>query len=216
MPIKLQKTEYIVNIARRHGIVYFWWWLLVFLFISIPFFFMFWLFHHGWWGQTLFFISLALAFFIFIRTIFLWKKKTLVITTRRIIDVDQRGFFDKIITEIPFEHLDYVSGQVKGMWGTLWRYGSLSIQNESGNMRIVFDKLKRPLRIQGQINELRKKYGKQSDGGSMCVECGEKQGNIVDVLADKFKTLELQELIKLKKVLSGKIDNFLAQSDNKK
>ena len=213
MSIKLQNAENIVYIARRHGLVYFWWWFLIFILFTAPFFFMFWLFNHGWWGQSLFFLSLAIGLFVLIRALFLWRKNAAIITTHRIIDIDQRGFFDQLVTEISYDKLDYAVGHIKGFFGTIWRYGELMIQNENGNMKIVLNKIKQPVRLQQKINELRKKFNTKKD--SMCLECEEKNNGLFEAMEKKIFNLEITELIKLKRSLDKKITEVLGtENDN--
>lgn len=191
--MRLEKTEEIIHKTQRHGIVYFGWWLLVFVLIVTPFFFMFWLFNHNWWGQALFFFSLVLGIFFLARTVFLWKNNSAIITTHRIIDVDQRGFFDKFVSEMPYDQLDYVSGRIKGFWGTIWRYGFVTIQNENGNMKIVLDKVKHPARVQRNINEMRKKYNLRYLEDPVFLE-------------DKFSDMRTAELVKIKKMIEREIE----------
>lgn len=145
-------------IVRRYGLTFFWQWILIFFLFVVPFFFMFWLFNHSWWGQALFFIPVACGFFALIRLIFIWKKNVLIITTHRIVDIDQRGFFDKIISDVPYSQIEDVSGRIKGFWGTIFRYGSLQIQTGNGKVQIVVDRIKQPVYLQQDINEMREKY----------------------------------------------------------
>jgi hypothetical protein len=207
--MRLEKSEDIVHIARRHGIIYFWLWLLIFILIGTPFFFMFWLFNHSWWGQSLFFVPLSIGLFLLIRTVFLWKKNAAIITTHRVIDVDQRGFFDKFVSEIHYDDLDCISGHIKGFWGTIWRYGVVSIQNENGNMKIVLDRIKQPVHIQRRINELRKEHNTRYSDNAICLKCRIKKGNAIDMIEDRFHKLEVTELIKLKRILDQKIRKLL-------
>lgn len=209
MSVRLEKSEKIIDTARRHGIIYFWWWILIFILIVTPFFFMFWLLNHNWWGQSLFAILLLSGIFILVRTFFLWKRNAAIITTHRVIDVDQRGFFDKFVSEMPYDELDYVSGHVKGFWGTIWRYGVVSIQNENGNMKIILDRIKQPVHVQQKINELRKRHNVQYFDDSICLECEIERGDTITALENKFHELEVTELIKLKKKLDKKIRKLL-------
>ena len=156
--IKLKEKEKIVFIIRRYGLTFFWSWILVFVLFVVPFFFMFWLFNHSWWGQALFFIPVVVGVFILIKTIFIWKKNILVITTHRVVDIDQRGFFDKEVSDVPYSQIEDVSGRIKGFWGTIFRYGNLQIQTGNSNVQIVVEKIKQPVYLQQEINELREPY----------------------------------------------------------
>ena len=156
--IKLKEGEKIVTIVRRYGLTFFWHWLLIFLLFVVPFFFMFWLFNHGWWGQILFFVPVAFGIFTLIRLIFIWKKNIFIITTHRVVDIDQRGFFDQVVSDVPYNQIVDVSGRIKGFWGTIFRYGSLQIQTGNGKVQIIIERIKQPVYLQQEINELREQY----------------------------------------------------------
>lgn len=216
MAIKLEKNEQIIFIARKHGIVYLWWWILSFLLIVVPFFFMFWLFQHGIWGQLAFFASLMLGLFVLVRTVFLWKKNSAIITTHRIADIDQRGFFDQFVTEIFYDQLDNVSGHIKGFWGTLWRYGVVSIQNVNGKMEIILDKVKQPVHVQQKINEMRKNFKIKFSEEAICLECKAKKTEILETIEEKISDWEMQKLLKLKNILDNRIRALLKKTDDNK
>ena len=156
--IKLKEGERIITIVRRYGLTFFWQWILVFILFVVPFFFMFWLFNHRWWGQALFFIPVVVGISTLVRVIFIWKKNVLIITTHRIVDIDQRGFFDQVVSDVPYSQIEDISGRIKGFWGTIFRYGSLQIQTGNGKVQIVIDRIKQPVYLQQEINELRERY----------------------------------------------------------
>lgn len=105
----------------------------------------------------MFFLPVAIGIFILIKTIFIWKKNVLIITTDRVVDIDQRGFFDKVVSDVPYGQIEDVSGRIKGFWGTIFRYGSLQIQTGNGKVQIVVEKIKQPVYLQQEINELRER-----------------------------------------------------------
>jgi hypothetical protein len=214
MSIKLKRKEQIVATARRHSVVYFWWWFLAFVFITTPFFFMFWLFNHSWWGQSIFFILLAIGLFVLARIIFVWKRNIAIITTHRVVDIDRRGFFDKFVTEIPYDNIDSVSGHVKGFFGTVCRYGLVTINSENGNIKIVLDSIKRPVYIQQKINEMKKKYNLKYSRGAVCIKCDARSGGVFKAIENKIHNFEVVELIKLKKIIEKKIVELLKESND--
>ncbi|MBU1895933.1 PH domain-containing protein [Patescibacteria group bacterium] len=158
------------------------------------------MFKQGWWGQILFFIPLGVGIIILIRTAFLWKRNLFVITTHRLVDMDQSGFFETTISEVPYDQIEDVSGKVKGFWGTIFRFGTLSIQTGSGKVQIIVDKIKQPHHLQQDINERREKYlSKYSHNFS---------GDVADVIIDKLYELELPELIRVKKALISRLNKL--------
>lgn len=161
--IKLKENERIVKEIRRYGLTYFWSWLLILLLLATPFFFIFWLFRHGWWGQLLFAAPVFMALWILLRTLFFWRRNVLVITTRRIVDFDQRGFLDKTISHIAYDQIEDVLGRIKGLGGTIFRYGNLEIQTGAGQIKIVVERVKKPQHLQAEIMEWRERFIYRAD-----------------------------------------------------
>ena len=198
--IKFKDREKIITEVHRYGLTFFGSWILIALFFITPFFFMFWLFQHGWWGQTLFFAPLALGSFLIFRTIFVWQKNVFAVTTHRLIDIEQRGFFDTVISEVPYDQIEGVSGRVKGFFGTMFRFGTLTIQTGGGKVKIVIEKIKHPHYLQQEINELRERHvSKYSHDFS---------GDVAEVVIDKLYELELGELLWVKKVLIKRLNKL--------
>lgn len=191
--IQLKEQERIVTIVRRYGLTYFWHGFLVAVILSVSFFFMFWLFAHGWWGQMLFVLGVFVGLFILFRTLFLWRSNQLIITTHRVVDIDQNGFFDKTISEVPYDKIEDVFGRIKGVFGTIFRYGELNIQTGAGKVQIALNKIKQPVFLQQQINELCDRYiSRYSSRFS---------GNVVEMVIDKLYELEPEDLSRVEKVL---------------
>ena len=182
---------------RRYALTYIGWWLLSTLCILTPFFFLFWLFQHDWWGQTLFFVSLGIGLLLLFRTVFSWSRNVFVITTHRLVDIEQRGIFDQVISEVPYDQIDDVSGRIKGVFGTLFRYGTVTVQTGGGTVHIVATSIRDPLRVQQQINELRERYVSK-----YAYDFSE---NVAEKIIDKLYELELPELHKVKDSLEKRI-----------
>jgi uncharacterized membrane protein YdbT with pleckstrin-like domain len=53
---------------------------------------------------------------------------TWIITSRRIIDVEQNGLFDRHIAEIPLSRVQDITIEVKGLIETLLHFGTIRIQ----------------------------------------------------------------------------------------
>ncbi|PLX28575.1 hypothetical protein C0581_01560 [Candidatus Parcubacteria bacterium] len=191
--LKLKEGERIVDEVRQYGLTTIWSWVGGFLLLSIAAFFMFWLFRHDWWGQGLFGLLIITGLFIFFRTYFLWKKNVFFITTHRLIDIEQQGFFHRVVSEIPYDQVEDVSGKVSGMFGMVFRYGDVRIQTGSGKVKIIVPHVKRPLQLQQQINEMRERH--------VSKYAHEFSGDVAEVIIDKLYELELPDLRRVQKVL---------------
>lgn len=204
--IKLNDGEKIRDIVQRYWITYFWSWLIILMFFTIPFFFMFWLFNHEWWGQSLFFISVLVAIFLLTRTLFIWRKNALIITTHRIIDIDQRGFFEKIISDIELSDVEDVAGKIKGFWSTIFKYGTTIIEADEGRVQIIAEKIKHPEILQKNIKFLRKIY--------LTEDAKKLEGDIAKAITKKLHELGIEELREIEIVIQKKIRRLQKNEDN--
>lgn len=198
--IQLKEQERIIATVRRYGLTYFWHGCLVLLMVGSSFFFMFWLFAHDWWGQTLFGIDLGIGLLLLIRVLFLRQKNQLIVTTHRVIDIDQQGFFEKTISEVPYDQIEDVSGRIKGVFGTIFCYGEINIQTGAGKVQVVLQRIKQPVLLQQQINELRGRYvSRYSPRFS---------GNVVETMIDKVYELEERDLKKVAEVINRQLQKL--------
>jgi len=198
--IQLKEHERIVDEVRQYGLTTIWSWIGGILLLFLAAFFMFWLFQHAWWGQSLFGLLVFFGFFVMLRTYMLWKKNVFFITTHRLIDIEQQGFFHRVVSEIPYDQIEDVSGKVSGICGTIFRYGDVHIQTGNGKIKIIVPYIKRPLQLQQQINEMRERYiSKYSHDFS---------GDVAEVVIDKLYELELSDLRRVQKVLDKRIEKL--------
>jgi uncharacterized membrane protein YdbT with pleckstrin-like domain len=78
--------------------------------------------------------NLFLALYIMVLLIFLfllWMDYYLdmwIITSERIIDVEQKGLFNRHVAEIPLQHVQDVTLEVKGIIETFLKFGTIRIQ----------------------------------------------------------------------------------------
>jgi len=200
MDLKLKEQERVLSEVLQYGLTKVWYYFVGFLFLFLAAFFMFWFFDHAWWGDSLFFILIFLGFFTLFRNYYLWKKNICYITTHRVIDVEQRGFFEKVVSEIPYDQIEDVHGKISGFFGMILRFGTVSIQTGSGKVKIILQNVKRPLQLQQQINEMRERYlSKYSTDFS---------GDVAGIINDKLYELELPDLYRVKKALDKRISKL--------
>lgn len=154
----LKHDERILTIVRRYGPTLFGHFVIIAFIFGAAFFFMFWLFKHGWLGQGIFGTIIFIGVYILTKTLIRWRKTTLIITSHRLIDIDQRGFLEKIISEIPYDQIEDAVGRTKGIFGTIFRYGRLTIQTGNGKVRIIVDRVKKPAQVLQLVNHAREAY----------------------------------------------------------
>jgi hypothetical protein len=77
-----------------------------------------------------------------------------VITSKRVIDVRQNGFFARTISELELEKIQDTTSEVKGVFPTIFRYGNLFIQSAGEKERFVFQDVPCPDAVRDVIIKL--------------------------------------------------------------
>jgi len=130
--------------------------LLFTLWFLIPFFFLYPLFRMGTMGVVIFCVLVFSGLFLCWRAFRKWSHTLFVITDHRIIDIDQRGIFDRVVTESSFDHIDEVSYRMHGVWSMIFRYGTVYVKRSGSAADLKFEYIRHPARVQDLINDLRK------------------------------------------------------------
>jgi hypothetical protein len=77
-----------------------------------------------------------------------------VITSKRVIDVRQNGFFSRTISELELEKIQDTTSEVKGVFPTIFHYGNLFIQTAGEVERFVFQDVPNPDAVRDVIIKL--------------------------------------------------------------
>ncbi|MBI2473115.1 PH domain-containing protein [Candidatus Uhrbacteria bacterium] len=129
---------------------------LLVVWILLPFFFLFPLWREGGIGLAIFAIWLFSGVLLLVRAYLTWSRTVFVVTDMRVIDYDQKGFFHRVVTQTRFDQIDEVSYHIKGIFPTLFGYGTLQLQLQGSSADIQVEQVKRPNRIADLINDLRR------------------------------------------------------------
>jgi len=155
-PFELKPHEDVLEIVRESLIPILPCLVLYILWVLVPFFFLFPLFRQGMMGLLIFFVLALSGVIMLTRRLKRWSATMLVLTDKRIVDVEQRGFFDRIVTETPYSQIDEASYRVKGLCATVFRYGSIRLELKGSAADIQFERIFHPARIHDLINDLRR------------------------------------------------------------
>jgi uncharacterized membrane protein YdbT with pleckstrin-like domain len=148
--LNFKENEEVIKIVRRYLLTCTFSILITLVLVSGSFFFLSLFFSWGPIGVALFSAILLLGIIYGTREFVLWYFNAFIITNQRVIDIDQRGFFDRIVSEAPYEKIQDVSYRVKGIFQTLFHYGNIQIQTAGMTMRLELKNIRQP----GKINEL--------------------------------------------------------------
>ncbi len=168
---KMLKTEEIVVlIVRRYPLVLVGPGLVAAVFLLAPFFFMVPLFRWGWPGVAVFGAGICIGLLLGVRLLVVHFLNVFVITEDRIIDIDQRGLFDRTISETTYDKIQDVSTRVRGIFHTLFHFGSVIIQTAGTQANIELHSVKDPERIQQAIISVQREYHSATDSTDLAEE----------------------------------------------
>lgn len=86
-----------------------------------------------------------------------------VITNKRIINIEQNGFFSRTISEQGINRVQDVTSEVKGAWHTILNYGDLYVQTAGEIERFAFNDVPNPDKLRDIIISLAAK-GRREEG----------------------------------------------------
>ena len=91
-----------------------------------------------------------------------WYFSLFIVTDQRLIQITQRGLFDRTVVDMGLNQIQMVNYQVSGLQETLLGYGTISMQTFVGDL-IIHD-IHHPAQISKHLLEILRKQGVQSGG----------------------------------------------------
>lgn len=76
-----------------------------------------------------------------------------VITNKRMIDIDYLRLFDRNIAILRMERVQDVTTHVKGIFGTLFKFGSVHVQTAGSDKEFVIDQIANPEALRDAISK---------------------------------------------------------------
>ncbi len=160
--IQLKEEENIEALARRHLLTLIPSLFIAMLLIVVPFFLLFPLMSWGLIGLLIFAGCIITGIIIAIRALFLWNADVLVVTNLRLVDVDQKGLLSRRVSEASYDAIQDVSWLRKGIWQTIFRMGSVSVQTAGQATNIEVVSVPHPDKLHDLINDARSFFVKES------------------------------------------------------
>lgn len=135
--IELKEGEAVVCVVKNHWIVELHRAMFAFLLIATPLFFARPLFGIARWGVPLFVLSICAGVLYAARALYVWYWNGFIVTTHRVIDVDQRGFLNRTVSQAMYDKLQDVSYSIKGVSGMVFHYGTVDLQTSGGAVALA-------------------------------------------------------------------------------
>ena len=161
-------------------------------FVLAPFFFLFLLFSRGTVGALIFFVSLAFGITLIVRSFYIWSRQSMVITNQRIVDVDCRGIFKRIVSSVPLGHMSDAYYETSGMLQAFTKAGNIIVILNNGKTRFEFKNAARPERTLQILHDAYKKHSINFEGSSISVD---ELLKMVQKIKDKLGDVKFKELV---------------------
>lgn len=151
---ELKEGEHVLHVIRETSLVILPRILLGAVYSIVLFFFMFPLFAFGILGIAAFIGLFLLGAWYVLKKVFRWYRNAFIVTTHRIIDVEQKSWLYRSISEISHHKIDNVSHRIRGVFHTIFHCGDLYIQSRGGTTNLVMKNVSHPSRIQSFLQQI--------------------------------------------------------------
>jgi len=79
-----------------------------------------------------------------------------IITSKRIVNIEQKGLFSRDISELNFDKIQDITTEVTGMIPTFMNYGDVQIQTAAEQEKFLFRKIPNPYEVKDLLMNLQK------------------------------------------------------------
>lgn len=131
-------------VIHRHPVSLSGWILLAVCAIGGPFFFLYPLLRIRFWGLVIFFIVLIIGIGAALRVFLLWSRNSITLSHDKLIVVVQRGFFRRAVQEVQYDKIVEVAYEHRGIFETLFRYGTLRLRVLGLNEDVIIPTVPNP------------------------------------------------------------------------
>ncbi len=111
-------------------------------------------FQLGRFGVAAVLVLVICIVFLIARVVLVRTYSTWVVTNRRLFDIDQRGFFDRHVAELPLEHIEEIRYNTTGIVATISRTGTIIIVPRSGRGHLELHDVIQPATVKDRLAEL--------------------------------------------------------------
>lgn len=101
--------------------------------------------------SSLWYLALWLAIF---RYLTMYTLNTFMITNRRIIDRDQRGFFNQKVSELHADRIQDVTAHTRGVFETVLHFGNIVVQTAASEREFIFHEIPEPEKVKNAIMQI--------------------------------------------------------------
>jgi|GEM_PF-936380 uncharacterized membrane protein YdbT with pleckstrin-like domain len=179
--IHLKDDEQVLHVVRNYWLVYLPPFLLGFLLIAAALFLMLPLFSLGLPGLVLFFTSVLVGIYYGVRTLVIWYWNVFIITTFRIVDVNQSGFFRRSVAEAAYDKVQDVTYGIDGLCRSLLNFGAVHLETAGGGAALDLADVHDPKEVNHLITEAMGWHALRRDGGARGTKVAELLATVAEL-----------------------------------
>ncbi len=149
------RKEEIVSVIHRHWYALFWPVVKVFLGLVLVFI----IFRlAGFWSTFswyIFFIWLIVGGIYILINWFNWARDRYIITSERVVNLQQKSLFSRAVYEAPYENIQDMSYEVSGFIATVLRFGDVKVMTAGSESGVVLEQVSNPRKLKSKIVKIR-------------------------------------------------------------
>ncbi len=85
-----------------------------------------------------------------------------LITNQRLLDIEQKGFFSRTVSELDLKRIQDITSEVHGILSTLFEFGDIHIQTAGEKNRFILKAIPHPITVRRKIVKLYEKARREN------------------------------------------------------
>lgn len=122
--------------------------------------------------------GLILSVLLFIPSWIVWFYSVFIITNQRLIQITQKGFFNKSVVDLGLSKIQSTNYEIKGVQATLLGFGTIMLQTNMGDLTV--HEVHHPADVIKKISEVLRSQGIESDAMDEQYDLNEKGEELVE------------------------------------
>lgn len=167
---QLRDSEELLGVVRRSPFAHSRGFGVSLVLIIASFFFLYPILQLGRWGLYLLLVLLLVGIYLFLRTLIIYRMNLLILTSERVLDIDQHGLFSRVVSECLYDNIQEMSVHISGVLGTMFRIGELRIHTKGDRADLSIAGIQHPQKVQEAIASIQKKMSEHDDEGKLTAE----------------------------------------------
>ncbi|MBU1039227.1 hypothetical protein KKC17_03335 [Patescibacteria group bacterium] len=109
------------------------------------------LINQGQWGLIGLGLLIIVGSYWLLRARLLWRGTLLLLTEKRLIDINRLGLFKEVVSQVAYVNLEDVNWTKPGLAAQLLNYGTVAVSYSHGTIKLNFSHIKNPKELATKI-----------------------------------------------------------------